>query len=167
MFQMLRLNGHYTSAIEFQKRYPCTIVLSNHLVALQEFVQGNEHEPTIIIYCGHGSPGKWCVGIQKNKLHQLTKDIQDLTIVSDSCFSDSMNIRDHRHQCVFISAARATGSVDDTSAFFTFDGGYLSCTFYKEYQPGMTISQLKERILQHYFDDKGSNLHRPAFFIEE
>ena len=93
MFQMLRLNGHYTSALEFQTRHPCTIVRSNHKSVLKEFVKENDSScPIIIIYCGHGSPSKWCIGITRHELYEITKHIDNLTIVSDNCFSDTMNM---------------------------------------------------------------------------
>ena len=54
--------------------------------------------------------------------------------------------------------------INDTSAFFTFDGGYLTNIFYHCFRPKLSFQQLKKRILKYYFDDFGENLHRPRFF---
>jgi hypothetical protein len=173
MFRILQLQGHYYSAVEFQNKFPQThIVRRNHLTSLKKWFQRVE-DPTehlIVVYCGHGMPGKWCVGINRTKLLEITSTVPNrLTVVSDSCFSDSMNIAGSRANTDFISAARAvskSGDSDDdnTSAFFTVDGGYLSCNFYQEFSETASTTDLKKKLLQHYYDDGESNAHWPRFF---
>ena len=167
MFSTLKLRGHIEAAYDFKKNYPHTkIITKNYLNNLNYFLQqSDEREHIYLIYCGHGSPGKWNIGITKNQLQKSVEKIPNkITIVSDNCFSDTMNLAHLRPNVSFISAARATGSTDDTSAFFTFEGGYLSNVFYQSFRPKLPFFKLKNRILDHYFDDLGSNLHRPRFF---
>ena len=149
MFSTLKLRGHIEAAYNFKKNYPHTkIITKNYLNNLNYFL-----------------PGKWNIGITKNQLQKSVEKVPNkITIVSDNCFSDTMNLSHLRPNVSFISAARATGSTDDTSAFFSFEGGYLSNVFYQAFRPKLPFFKLKNRILDHYFDDLGQNLHRPRFF---
>ena len=165
-FRHMQMKGHIQSAQEFKKSHSnAHLVTKNHKKELNDYLDNADEKPILIVYCGHGAPGCWCIGISRRELISLTKSVSnDIMIVSDCCFSDSMAIE--RKNTIFISAARTSGAVDNTSAFFTFDGGYLSCTFYKVFQIGITYADLKERILSHYFDEgiDGENLHMPRFY---
>jgi hypothetical protein len=167
MFQTLKLSGHYTSALEFKKKYPqATIVQKDYLNNFKNFINNiKNNDPVIIIYCGHGSIGNWCIGISRNDLINITSKIKNnITIVSDSCFSDSMDISNQRNDTLFISAARSSGKDENVSAFFTFDGGYLSNMFYKEYEPNIKKEKLEKRILKNYYKESSTDKHLPRFF---
>ena len=163
-FRHLCLNQHYESALEFKKKYPLTtIIRNNYKVALNKFISTSENKQLIIVYCGHGNPQEWCIGISRNYLlTTLNKISNPILIVSDSCYSDTMNIANSRKNTKFISAARSTGI--NSSAYFTSEGGYLSCAFYKWYPRDFKI--LWQKILSEYYDDGGSNNHQPKLFGE-
>ena len=166
MFQNIKLNGHYLSALDFQKKYPKTVIIrKNHLTELKKFIANASPEPIVIIYCGHGSINNWSIGINKQTLTEITrKNTNKITIVSDCCFSDSMNITENRKNTIFISSARSSGEDQYLSAFFTFDGGYMSSIFYKEYNENKNLKQLKKDMLKHYYIDNSDDEHLPKFF---
>jgi hypothetical protein len=167
IFRSLRLTGHHDSAYDFQKKYKQTqIVKNNHKKYLSDFICNiKDSKPIVIVYCGHGNSGVWSIGISKGDLYNITSKINNhITIVSDSCLSDSMDITDKRKNTLFISAARSSGKDEDTSAFFTFDGGYLSNIFYKEYEPNIKKEELKKGILKNYYKGNDGENHLPRFF---
>jgi hypothetical protein len=167
MFQTIKLSGHYSSALDFKKKYPqATIVQKDYLNNFKNFIYNiKNNDPVIIIYCGHGTDGNWCIGISRNDLFNITSTIKNnITIVSDSCFSDSMNISNQRKNTIFISAARSSGKDENVSAYFTFDGGYLSNIFYEEYELNIKKEKLEKKILKNYYKESLNDNHLPQFF---
>lgn len=168
-FRNIRLTGHYESALQFQKNNSneflnITIIKNNHRKNLEIFVDNSKpDEELIIIYCGHGNPRMWCIGINRDTLLNICNKVKNnVTIISDSCFSDTMNIANSRKNTTFLSAARSSG--ENCYAFFTCDGGFLSISFYKYFQHGILIKELWEKILTEYYDDGKKNLHQPKIF---
>tara|TARA_Y100000389_G_C17452162_1_gene515619 strand:- start:1573 stop:2157 length:585 start_codon:yes stop_codon:yes gene_type:complete len=168
--RQINLKSHFEAATKFKDNCNCPIQIGQTLLDLQNFVKSiNTNEDILIIYCGHGVNGSWCIGISKDQLRiELSKINNKIWVISDSCISDSMNIVPHRPNTIFISAARIQGKDEYKSAFFTCDGGYLSTTFYNIYlhfyknnTQFPDINELFNKIIQKYCYFSINDLHLP------
>ena len=144
----------------------CKVIIGNKYNDLYNFINKIiSNEKIIIIYCGHGNINKWEIGISKEKLLLLLNKIDnEILIISDSCYGDSMNITKERKNTNFISSARSEGKDEHLSAYFTCEGGYLSTTFYKVFHTDDSIKLLYDKILCNYYFDNKDDLHLPKLF---
>ena len=126
----------------------------------------NSDDFILIVYCGHGSYKKWNIGISYYQLLEIFLQYNNkLLIVSDCCFSDSMNISSYRKNTYFISSARDYGSDEDTSAFFTDEGGFMSTNFYNIFHKNNTINSIYKKLLSFYYYETGNENYLPRLFF--
>ena len=104
LFSTLKMTGHLEAAREFKKNYPhAKIIRQNYLANLDKYLKDtNSNEHIYLIYCGHGSPHRWNIGISKKQLEKSLKLVSNkITIISDCCYSDTMDVSIIRKKCIF------------------------------------------------------------------
>ena len=78
-----------------------------------------------------------------------------------------MNISSKRKNTYFISSARDNGTDEETSAFFTNEGGFMSTNFYNIFYPNDTINSIYKKLLSFYYYETGDENYLPRLFYNK